>query len=107
MNYTKTLVRKDGSTISEQGEVQDDRFSALLGNAQAQIEVLVGTTVGFGDAKVHVALRLSCNQDEATIERAGQLAYLTAKDLATAALDNLAPPVQSLISSPPSAGRTG
>ena len=65
----------------------------------------MGTTIGFGDVKVHVALRLTCNQDEATIERAGQLAYLAAKDIATAALDELAPPIPQITSSPPTGER--
>jgi len=105
MNYSKSITDLDGNEIKrEGGAIKNDRVRDLLGDEKAQVEVLVGTTLGFGEAKVHVAVRLTCNQDEATVFEAGEIAYRTAKEIARSSLDDLAPPLPNIAASPPPAG---
>jgi len=75
------------------GTTQLDQFKDLVGDGRASVEVLVGTQFNFGEAKTHVVVRLSCNQDEKTIQTAGQLAFWKAKELCESALNTLVPPL--------------
>jgi hypothetical protein len=89
--WTRRIIVGD-QIKDDYGEMPADEYRTILGDRAAQVEVLVGHTVGYGDAKVHVTVRLTCNQDDATIWRAGELAYTRAKELTESALNDLIPP---------------
>ena len=71
------------------GVIETDAYRKLMGDEKAEVEVLVGTSVGFGEVKVHAVVRLTCNQDTNTIYEAGDLAYRTAKDIAVMGYEDL------------------
>lgn len=73
--------------------METDEYQKLKGDECAQVEMHVGTQYNFGEAKVDATVRLTCNQDMKTIYAAGSLAFYTAKDLVTAGLNILSPPV--------------
>lgn len=103
MTWSKTVTVEKRNFVKETHGMQDnDEVRSLKGDEKAQVEVLVGTSLGFGEAKVHVAVRLTCNQDQATIYRATQLAQHMAKDLCLASLEDIAPPVEQPNPQPPS-----
>ena len=71
-----------GGDVTQQGGVlEDDEFVAIIGNGLSSINLSVGMNFPFGDAKVSVSVRLSCNQDETTIDRASALAMTKAMTL--------------------------
>lgn len=75
----------------DRGVIDNDRYQQIKGDEKAQVEVLLGHTVGYGDVKVHVAVRLTCHQSEETIWKGGSLAYEAAKELTESALNDLLP----------------
>jgi hypothetical protein len=92
MTWSRSIIVNKKAVKTTTGTVETDAYRAIMGDEKAQVEMLIGTQVGFGDAKVHTVIRLTCNQDAKTLQTAGQLAYMTAKDLCMSALDDLAPP---------------
>lgn len=97
-------IQMPGKKTSEQGISNEDKFKALLGDGKAQVEYTVGTQWNFGEAKVTCTVRLTCNQDDATVRSAAFLAFETAKSLCQQGLDIIVPPVPQQQPLPPYAG---
>jgi len=98
-------MEMSGKKTSDQGNSNEEKFRALVGDGKAQVEYTVGTQWNYGEAKVTCTVRLTCNQDEATITHAAFLAFETAKALCSQGLDILVPPLPAS-PLPPSAGPT-
>ena len=53
MTWSRSIVMQKKVVKTKTGEVESDAYRALMGDQKAQVEMLVGTSIGFGDAKVH------------------------------------------------------
>jgi hypothetical protein len=56
-------------------------FPDIIGDARAGVSVQMGFGFSFGAGKSSVTVHLTCNQDERTIDRAGELAMNKAQEL--------------------------
>lgn len=69
---------------SEAGQIVDDKFEALWKDRSVEpARVAVGTAEGmdFGQLKVSVTVSVACDQNEASINKAGELAFYKAVEL--------------------------
>lgn len=69
---------------SDAGQIVEDKFEALWKKRDVEpARVAVGTSEGmdFGQLKVSVTVSVACDQDEASINKAGELAFYKAIEL--------------------------
>jgi len=67
--------------IMQGGPLDEDEFMQIVGDGRSSVNITVGMNVPYGDVKVTVGVRLTCNQDEATIDKASTMAYTKALSL--------------------------
>ena len=64
-------------------------YQDVVGNGLAQIEMTVGFGLSFGEGKCSCTVRLTCNQDEATLDAVGERAFSKAHELASKGIETL------------------
>ena len=96
MMWERTITVEGQQPKTECGQMNPDEYQQIKGDECAQIEAHVGTQYNFGEAKVDFTVRLTCNQDAATIYKAGELAFQTAKRMVDAGLSMIYPPEPQL-----------
>lgn len=75
---------KTGKAVSTMGQLVDNKFSALWKDktlTPAKVSIGVSQSADFGAIKVSATVTLSCDQNEKTIDKAGELAYHKAYEL--------------------------
>lgn len=83
-SYTKEKRSPKGGEVSETGQLVDDKFDKLWTNKTREpAKVAVGVSEGmdYGAMKVSVTVSLCCDQDETTINKAGELAFYKAVEI--------------------------
>lgn len=63
---------------SDAGQLRDDKFNALWKRRDvepARVALNVGESMEFGAMKVSATVSVSCDQDEESINKAGELAF--------------------------------
>lgn len=87
-------------TVTSHGEervlkdVPLDPFRALLlspSGPRATVSISVGKSLAFGELKVSANVTLQCDQDQATIDRAGEKAFVKAVEFLDDAFKLLVP----------------
>jgi hypothetical protein len=75
VNHAKVTVETNGSIITKDKTL--DHFHELLTGRgpRATVSMSVGRSLEYGAIKVTSNVSLQCDQDEATIDRAGELAF--------------------------------
>ncbi len=69
---------------SEAGQIKEDKFEALWknrGTEPARVSVSVSEGMDYGALKVSATVTVSCDQNEATINKAGELSFHKALEL--------------------------
>lgn len=70
---------------SDAGELSDDKFRMLLTNGShsptARVNVGYSEATEFGANKVSASVTLECDQTEASINKAAELAYYKAREI--------------------------
>lgn len=78
-------VQKDDKQMSDTGQLHgDDKFEALWKKRKvdpARVSVSVSEGMDYGAAKVSATVTVNCDQDEATINKAGELSFYKALEL--------------------------
>ena len=60
----------------------DDKFQALMvGDGLARVTTTYGRGLPYGEEKVSVTVTIACDQNEATINKAGEVTFLKALEL--------------------------
>lgn len=82
-------IEANGKWTEEEGILED--FKDLVGNGLSQVEM--NTTLGFDYASVKVtaSIRVTCNQDNATIEKAAERAFFKSLEYAKDGMSQAAP----------------
>lgn len=83
MNQWRSQIESKGRVKTAEGELKDDAFQKLIQaqddtRAAAQVAVTWGRVGDYGDPKITVTITLTCDQNKATIDAAGFLAYAKA-----------------------------
>jgi hypothetical protein len=78
-HWRRRIERADGKTQDEEGYMDD--FQKLVGNGLAQVEMNTQFSLDYGAVKVSSSVRITCNQDEATINEAGKVAFFKSMEL--------------------------
>jgi hypothetical protein len=94
MNQWEVLVsHRDQVLHRSEGTMKQDELKTLLGDKGAQVELEVSTTEQVGERwlKVRCSVRLTCNQDAASLERAAELALSKSLEYSKDALNLLNP----------------
>ena len=75
MNNAKVTVEANGHVITKNQAI--DHFRELLTGRgpRATVSMSVGRSLEYGNVKVTANVSLQCDQDEGTIDRAGELAF--------------------------------
>lgn len=75
---------KKGST-SDSGQIREDAYSALWKDRKntnpARVSMTVAEGMDYGAMRVSATVTLACDQDEPTINKAGELAFYKALEL--------------------------
>lgn len=83
-NWTRDARSSKGEK-SDTGQLKgDDQFEALWKNRSvepARVSISVSEGMDYGALKVSATVSLSCDQDETTINKAGELAFYKALEL--------------------------
>lgn len=84
--YSVDKVPKVKGKAGTRGQLTGDRYSALWSKKDqqpARVSMGVSQSAEFGSIKVSANVSLACDQTEASINKAGELAYLKAYELMT------------------------
>jgi hypothetical protein len=66
----------------QEGYVEDDKFQALAaGDALAHVSTTYTRGLPYGEEKVSVMVSVACDQNEATINKAGEHTFMKALEL--------------------------
>jgi hypothetical protein len=82
-NYTRVREGKDGRH-AEAGQIVGDPYSKLVSKSTtepAKVAIGLSESLDFGSMKVSVTVSLACDQNELTINKAGELAFNKALEL--------------------------
>jgi hypothetical protein len=82
-NYSKVRESAEGRA-SETGQIVGDLYKNLLSKTTkdpAKVAVGLSESLEFGSMKVSVTVSLACDQNEPTINKAGELAFSKALEL--------------------------
>ena len=79
---------------TEVGDAQDDFFRGVIGDGKAEVSMTVGFSLSYGEVKVSATVRLTCNQDEGTINAVGERAFYKAHELASDGLTLITEEIQ-------------
>lgn len=82
--WNRTIYKKDGKTVLQyvEGYLADDNFQTLVqGDGLARVKTLYQRAVAFHDEKIVVEISVACDQNEAMINRAGELTMKKAFEL--------------------------
>jgi hypothetical protein len=80
-DMTKTV---GGKTLSTAGEMHGDEYRALFtkhDGPRARVNVGYSESSEYGASKVSASVTLECDQNEATISKAAELAYVKAREI--------------------------
>lgn len=78
------MEREGRSPITKSGQLTDDQFRSLVTDPTgvlARVSLNVGESENYGALKVGATVTLTCDQNEVTINRAGELAFYKALEL--------------------------
>lgn len=67
-----------GYVINEEGGNivgSKDKFMELVGNGLSSVSITTGTSTDFGGIRTSATVRTTCNQDEKTIDKAGEACF--------------------------------
>lgn len=87
MNPNPNWSRDSKSSKGEQaeaGQIKEDKFEALWKNRKtdpARVSISVAEGMDYGALKVSATVTVCCDQNEATINKAGELAFHKALEL--------------------------
>jgi len=82
-NYSKVREGAEGA-VSETGQITGDAYTKLLSKGAkdpARVAIGLSESLDFGSMKVSVTVSLACDQREAVINKAGELAFAKALEL--------------------------
>lgn len=82
--WNRTIHKDDGRTVIEykEGYLADDNFQALVqGDGLARVKTHYQRAVAFHEEKIVVEIEVACDQNEAAINRAGELTMKKAYEL--------------------------
>lgn len=82
-NFTRDTKSAKGET-STAGQLREDKFEALWTKRDvkpAMVSVGVHEGIDYGAMKVSATVSLNCDQNEPTIDKAGELAFFKALEL--------------------------
>jgi hypothetical protein len=103
--WWRRVSRTDGTYHEEEGYM--DSFENLLGNGLAQVEMSTQFGLDYGAVKVSSVVRITCNQDEATINEAGKQAFFKSLELTKDGLSHAIPEKDKTLASIASGYTTG
>lgn len=84
MNWELTVTKDKKIIASKAGQLTDDKFAALVTDPAAKtarVSISVGEALDYGALKVSATVSLDCDQNEPTINKAGELAFYKALEL--------------------------
>lgn len=84
MNNWSRKSKNSTTEIIEAGQLVEDKFTKLWSNRKveaARVAVSVSEGLDYGALKVSATVSLSCDQDEKTIDKAGEMAFYKALEL--------------------------
>lgn len=91
MNSARVTVEKDGQIIFDHTEPMDEYEALRQGNGPtAQVGMNMGTSQEFGRLKIGASVTLTCDQNEATIDKAGYSALKKCVQMTTLGMQFLA-----------------
>lgn len=82
-SYSREVKTKE-ETASTSGQIKEDKFDALWSDktkTPATVAMGVQESMEYGALKVSATVSLHCDQNEATIDKAGELAFFKALEL--------------------------
>jgi len=84
VNY-ELVVEKDKKTlVNRHGQLVEDKFTKLITaptGIHARVNVGLSEAMEYGSLKVSASVTLECDQNEPTINKAGELAFYKALEL--------------------------
>lgn len=80
-NSWKLTVEKDGAIVREEAGNMELLPELFRKNGAATVGLTYGNSLDFGKEKVSAFVTLTCDQDEQSIDMAGQLAFKKAMQL--------------------------
>ena len=84
VHYSLVLLPKGGgdALFLKEGYIVDDKFQALVqGDGLARISTTYQRQMKFAEEKVMVTITCACDQNESTLDRAGELTFRKALEL--------------------------
>lgn len=84
MNNWSRESKNSSTEVLEAGQLMDDKFTKLWSNRKveaARVAISVAEGLDYGVLKVSATVSLSCDQNEAAINKAGELAFYKALEL--------------------------
>ena len=84
MNDWQRTIQKEAEMTSDAGELMTEEFRALVTDLTlplARVNMSVSQSLEFGSLKIGASVTLTCDQNELTINRAGELAFHKAREL--------------------------
>lgn len=80
--WTRTITQDKQVIHYEEGYLADDNFQALVqGDALGRVTTTYTKGLPYGEEKISVSVSVACDQNEATINKAGELTFLKGVEL--------------------------
>ena len=84
-SWELTVTKDSKAVVSKAGQLQDDKFAALVTKdialPLAKVNMSVGESLDYGSLRVSASVTLMCDQNEAAINRAAELGFTKALEL--------------------------
>lgn len=82
-HWSLTVEKNKQVVHHDEGDMADDKFQALMvGDGLARVTTTYGRGLPYGEEKVNVTVTVACDQNEATINKAGEVTFMKALELA-------------------------
>ena len=82
-HWTLTVEKNKQVVHHDEGDMADDKFQALMvGDGLARVTTTYGRGLPYGEEKVNVSVTVACDQNETSINKAGELTFMKALELA-------------------------